>query len=228
MVASWLDNVVALLVVFVSVGSVCGESSCPACNCQFSNVQSLAVLVTRIVNDTLFSGLLDDAIQRQFGKSAIHTSLGCLMMLLTLLNVSLVKSFFSLSLCALLMYYWFIATWTPVTLTSIGLLNIDSASTFHFQIPSIIPHNSSEFLLYAYLACGHAAVEIDSDITFYVEDGGVRFEKFLHLQSYSQDAWNTNSDNMWFLMPADRQIHVNVQAAAGGNCYAHLYVIGYR
>lgn len=59
-----------------------------------TNVQSLAVLVTRIVNDTLFSGLLDDAIQRQFGKSAIHTSLGCLMMLFTLLNVSLVKSFF--------------------------------------------------------------------------------------------------------------------------------------
>lgn len=85
---------VALLVVFVSVGSVCSESSCPACNYQFSNVQSLAVLVTRIVNDTLFSGLLDDAIQRQFGKSAIHTSLGCLMMLFILLNVSLVKSFF--------------------------------------------------------------------------------------------------------------------------------------
>ena len=94
-VTSWLDNVVCgPFSCFVSVGSVCSESSCPACNCQFSNVQSLAVLVTRIVNDTLFSGLLDDAIQRQFGKSAIHASLGCLMMLLTLLNVSLVKSFF--------------------------------------------------------------------------------------------------------------------------------------
>ena len=33
--------------------------------------------------------------------------------------------------------------------------------------------------------------------TFHVEDGGAYFENFLHLQSYSQQAWNTNSDNLY-------------------------------
>ena len=122
----------------------------------------------------------------------------------------------------------FIATWTPVNLTSIGSLSLGTASTFHFQIPDIIPHTASEFLLYAYFACGTAGIQKENDIIFYVEDGGVRFEKFLYLRSFNQVAWNTNSDNMWFPMPADRQIHVNVQAAIPRNCYARLYTIGYR
>ena len=61
-----------LLVVLVALGSVHGESSCQACNCQFNNVQAIIGLVESIVNDTLSTGLLLDnvvnAVRHQFGK----------------------------------------------------------------------------------------------------------------------------------------------------------------
>ena len=61
-----------LLVVLVALGSVYGESSCKACNCQFGNVQVITGLVKRIINDTLSTGLLLDdivnAVRHQFGK----------------------------------------------------------------------------------------------------------------------------------------------------------------
>ena len=115
-----------------------------------------------------------------------------------------------------------------MTLTSVGSLNLDTASTFHFQIPDIIPRTASEFLLYAYFACGTAGTQRENDIMIYVEHGGVRLEKFLYLRSYNQAAWNTNSDNMWFPVPADRQVHVSVQTTIPRYCYVRLYMIGYR
>lgn len=67
---------IELLVVLVALGSVHGESSCRACNCQLSNVQAVTGLVERIVNDTLSTGLLldniVDAVRHQFGKFIFH------------------------------------------------------------------------------------------------------------------------------------------------------------
>ena len=113
-------------------------------------------------------------------------------------------------------------------LTFVGTLNFDTASTFHFQIPDIIPHTANEFLLYASLACGSADGIRTNSIVFYVEHDGIQFKEFLYMRSYPQSAWNTNSDNMWFPMPADRQIHVIVQGAIRGDCFVLLYTIGYR
>ena len=189
-----------LLVVLITVGSVHCESSCPACNCQFSNIQLLTGLIAGIVNDTA------KTLHYQFGK----------------LGVLFVHAFTGRS------YTLGLAIWTPVELTFVGALNFDTASTFHFQIPDIIPQTAKEFLLYAYLACGRADGLRDSDIVFYVEHDGLRFEKFLYLRSFPQEAWNTNSDNMWFPMPADRQIHANVEVVIPRYCFARLYVIGYR
>ena len=121
-----------------------------------------------------------------------------------------------------------LAVWTPVDLTYIGTVSLSTTSTFHFQIPDIIPHTASEFLLYASLDCGDGGGTKTNDIAFYVEHDGVQFKKFLYMRSYHQSAWNTNSDNMWFPMPADRQIHVIVQVAVPRNCRARLRTIGYR
>jgi hypothetical protein len=48
------------------------------------------------------------------------------------------------------------------------------------------------------------------------------------MQSYYQNAIDTNSDNMWFPMPADRQIHLEIVPIAFRSCFSHLWVIGYR
>jgi hypothetical protein len=119
-----------------------------------------------------------------------------------------------------------------VNLTYIGEADFSAGTTaiFHFQIPDIIPDSdsASEFLLYATLNCGTSDIEMRANIIFYVERNGIRFEKFLRMHSYDQNAWNTNSDNMWFPMPADRQIHLEIVPIAFRSCSSKLWVIGYR
>jgi hypothetical protein len=86
-------------------------------------------------------------------------------------------------------------------------------------------------MVYAIVKCGWvplAKSSRESDIIFYVMHNGLRFEKFLYMHSYNQGAWNTNSDNMWFPMPTDRLIHIEITVAIDSGCPALFYVVGYR
>jgi hypothetical protein len=63
-----------LFAALISVGSVCGENSCRACNCQYNNVQVLTELIERIVNDALLTGMRDDIVstlQNHFGTDIL-------------------------------------------------------------------------------------------------------------------------------------------------------------
>ena len=199
-----------LLAALFSIGSVYGEN-CRACNCQFSNIQVLTELVERIVNDTLLVGMRDDIV------NSLQNHFGTVMLVCVCYQELIIRS-----------YVLYSATWTPVNRTEIGQANFTPGTTFHFQIPDIIPNSASEFLLYASMDCGTSVNDISDNIIFYVEHGGIRFEKFLRVHSYHQSAWNTNSDNMWFPMPADRQIHVDVVPVTIPNCSSRLHAIGYR
>ena len=55
-----------------------------------------------------------------------------------------------------------------------------------------------------------------------------RYEKYLMVYSWSQDAISTNSDNMWFPMPPNRRVYLTVPTAHGANAGARLFAIGYR
>ena len=203
-----------LFVVLILFGSVCGENSCHTCNCQFNNIQLLTGLIESIVNDTLFTGLLDNIVEtlrHQFSELFLYVCV-CVCVFVLISSYALGSG-----------------TWTPVIFSYIGSANFYPApSTFHFQIPSVIPHTAREFLLYAYIDCGSSVNDIVDDIVFYVEHGGMRFEKFLRVHSWSQNAWNTNSDNMWFPMPANKQVHLDVVQVTIPYCFARLYAIGYR
>ena len=63
----------------------------------------------------------------------------------------------------------------------------------------------------------------------YVEDGGAHFEKFLHLRSYSQQAWNTNSDNLYFSCAPDLLDHheglLEKGALAGALTVSAMFVL---
>ena len=120
------------------------------------------------------------------------------------------------------------AMWTPVAKTNIGIHSLENATTYEFQIPNVIPPTAREFMVYATVKCGYANLQGVSDIIFYVRHNGLRFEKFLYMHGYSQHAYNTNSDNMWFPMPADRLVHLEITVAIPGNCKAQLSTIGYR
>ena len=59
-------------------------------------------------------------------------------------------------------------------------------------------------MVYASVTCGYAHSRIDlfGDIVLYVLHNGLQSEIFLYMYGYDQEAFNTNSNNMWFPMPA--------------------------
>ena len=104
----------------------------------------------------------------------------------------------------------------------------DMARTMSYSIPSIIPNTAREFLLYSTATCGWSSINMNVDITYYVEVNGIRYEHFLNTHAYPQDAINTNSDNMWFPMPSNRMVYVEPSLAVPYNCHYSVSVIGYR
>ncbi len=120
-------------------------------------------------------------------------------------------------------------TWTSVPITSIGGTNLRHPNTFSFVIPSVIPSTAKNVLIYAILNSGGANQGITLHLKVFTQDGSnKRFEKYLYLLTYFQNAYNTNSDNMWFPMPSNRRIYMTVDRDVGANCGAHLFAIGYN
>ena len=125
--------------------------------------------------------------------------------------------------------YVSLVSWTPVNMTEIGGDNLNTATTLSYNVPSIIPNTAQGVLLYSIARCGTSSdVGRGGDITYYVVENEVRYEHFLLMRAYPQEAHNTNSDNMWFPMPSNRLVYVDVPIALPGNCFTTVSVIGYR
>ena len=118
--------------------------------------------------------------------------------------------------------------WTSVTKTSIGSSNLQHASTMTFTIPNIIPSSASEVLIFVGAHSGYSGRGPYHDLKVFTQIGTTRYEKYLTLFSWDQDAHNTNSENMWFPMPPNRRVYLTVPAAHGSNAGASLFAIGYR
>ena len=65
-------------------------------------------------------------------------------------------------------------------------------------------------------------------IKIYTEQNQKQYEKYIYVRSYGQNAWNTNSDNLWFPMTSGRQVFVESTLAHTGSIGVYLYAIGYR
>ena len=118
--------------------------------------------------------------------------------------------------------------WTSVPKTSIGTSNLQEASTFSFTIPDIVPSTAKEVLVHAGVFSGHSNTGPYHDLKIYTQTGTNRYEKYLLIYSWNQQAYNTNSDNMWFPMPPNRLVYLTVPATHGDNAGVRLFVIGYR
>ena len=119
--------------------------------------------------------------------------------------------------------------WIPVNKTHVGSDNLNTATTLSYDIPSIIPNTAQGVLLYSDARCGFSAgSNTPADIAYYVVVNGVRYEHFLRTYAYPHDAVSCNSDNMWFPMPSNRLVYVEVPIALPGNCVTIVSVIGYR
>ena len=118
--------------------------------------------------------------------------------------------------------------WTPVAKTEFGNSDINTATTLSYTIPNIIPNSARAVLIYPTTRCGYSNADIGADLSYYVVVNGTRYEHFLHMHAYRQDAYNTNSDNMWFPMPSNRLLYVGVPITFPNNCHTFVSVIGYR
>ena len=117
--------------------------------------------------------------------------------------------------------------WTSVPKTHIGSSDLRDAATFSYPIPDSIPSSALEVLVYAGLHSG-STNEVSNDFKIYTQIGDKRYEKYLYLESWEQNAINTNSDNMWFPMPPNRLVYLTVSVGLGDNAGVYLYTIGYR
>ena len=121
-------------------------------------------------------------------------------------------------------------TWTSVPMTSIGSSELHHTGTLAYDIPAVIPSSAKEVLVLATVHAGNAG---PNDCIHYIKiytqyNQGRRYEKYIVVKSYKQEAWSTNSDNLWLPVTADRKIFVELNKAHTGNIDFTLHATGHR
>ena len=119
--------------------------------------------------------------------------------------------------------------WTSVRMTNIGSTSSRTTGTLTYDIPSVIPSNAKEVLILASARVGNSGPSSHRHyIKIYTQQGSQQFEKYIYIVTYPQNAWSTNSDNLWFPMTTGRQVFVDLTVAHTGNLIIFLHAIGYR
>ena len=67
-----------------------------------------------------------------------------------------------------------------------------------------------------------------ADIAVFVNIDGKNLAQHLFVIGYPQNAYNTNSDNMWFPMPSTKTINVEIVRPVYGICKFRITATGYR
>ena len=91
--------------------------------------------------------------------------------------------------------------WISVPETEIGTFVLQEATTESFLIPNVIPDDARDVLVFASISSGHTSRVPYDNVKIYTLRGSRRYEQYLGLRTWDQNAVNTNSDNMWFPMP---------------------------
>ena len=117
--------------------------------------------------------------------------------------------------------------WTSVPITKFGDIPLTVPETFSFTIPSIIPSDAKEVLLYVGVSSGNTIEQMQS-VKIFTQIGSHTYAKYLMLYTYPQSAINANSDNMWFPMPPNRSVLLTLTDKLTYNTKAQFFAIGYR
>ena len=125
------------------------------------------------------------------------------------------------------------ARWTSVPMVDILLSELNVVDTLTRDIPPVIPSSAKEVLLLAVVQVGNTSPTYSSQyIKIYTEEKSdpkyVQYEKYIYVVSFPQNALVTNSENLWFPMPTNRQVSVELLSAYSGNAGISLFAIGYR
>jgi hypothetical protein len=122
-----------------------------------------------------------------------------------------------------------VVNWTSVSMTVIGQSTLQHTGTITYDIPSLIPSSAKEVLVLVSVRVGYTSPsDLGHYIKIYTEENSQQYEQYIYLYSYRQNAYNTNSDNMWFPMTSGRQVFMKLSSSHTGNLRLILHAIGYR
>lgn len=108
-------------------------------------------------------------------------------------------------------------------------VTLNFARLYQFNVENIIPDTATQILIYAKTHCGNAYLKsaMFMDVSVFVNIDGMPLSKYLLVVGYHQDAYSTNSDDMWFPVPSNKVINVNIPKSIPGVCNFRLIIIGY-
>lgn len=131
-------------------------------------------------------------------------------------------------------------TWNPLPIaghTLIGGFNGNipkgETRTYKFPLPMyLIPAGSREVLIHVMIRAGFSLPDnFQPWLMVYVKDREKRLYKMTRITQRKQDAFSDNTENMWFPLPPDRSVYLEVPRRPKPiqkNATCNIYVIGYR
>ena len=120
--------------------------------------------------------------------------------------------------------------WTPVSKLRLGYVNLRTTIPHAFHIPSwMVPASAKEVLLFVDAQWGTSSPDRSSHIEIYTRRYGVHYSKYISIHTYDQNAWSTNSDNIWLpLFTSGETVYVKTPRIHTINVGITIDVIGYR
>ena len=120
--------------------------------------------------------------------------------------------------------------WIPIELTPMGISTLNEAGIYAFTIPSVVPPEADEVLIFATVKSGYSDTQRTGPVylALFTQIGSVEYKKYIYLESYDQKALSTNSENIWFPKPQNGSIFLDVPVSFYGKVEARLFAAGYR
>ena len=118
--------------------------------------------------------------------------------------------------------------WESFNMVDLGAINMASTSTQTYTLPDAVPTTAKQVLVYVFAYMGYSQ-DLLAHLRIYTESSPTRrFEQYLLIKTYNQDAYGTSSANIFFPMPSNRRVYVNLSRTLPGNVFGRVSVIGYR
>ena len=120
--------------------------------------------------------------------------------------------------------------WIPVPSTHIGSISMNTLNSQTFHLPSAIPDDANEVLLFIDAECGGNPSYKNIIIKIFTVIGRVQYTKYIRMITWNQNAIYTNADNTWLPLGTNKIVHAQISTVFSSASHLAVYirVIGYR
>ena len=124
--------------------------------------------------------------------------------------------------------------WTPVPKEDLGRVNMTKLGYQYFDLnrsgKDVVASSAKEVLIFVSLQVGNTMPhDKPGDIKIFTAEEGKEYAQYMTIRTYKQEAWVTNTENMWFPVTKNRQVVVDLPMRfEEEHIHLNLYIIGYR